>query len=90
MATQKIRCAIYTRKSTDEGLDHHRLHPLASVGVREPFHRSVRQYLEQQAARQGFRLLSTEKYVAPNVARNLAWSQSDTKYVAFVDVERTA
>ncbi len=45
----------------------------------------VRQYLEQQAARQGLQLFSTEKYVAPNVARNLAVAQVRTKYVAFVD-----
>jgi GT2 family glycosyltransferase len=45
----------------------------------------VRQYLEQQAARQSFRLISTEKYVAPNVARNLAAAEVRTKYVAFVD-----
>lgn len=44
----------------------------------------VRQYLEQQAARQSFRLFSTEKYVAPNVARNLAAAEVRTKYVAFV------
>jgi glycosyltransferase involved in cell wall biosynthesis len=45
----------------------------------------VRQYLEQQAARHSFRLLSTERYVSPNVARNLAAAQVRTKYVAFVD-----
>ncbi|MEX0678581.1 MAG: glycosyltransferase [Pirellulales bacterium] len=45
----------------------------------------VRQYLEQQAARRDFRLISTEKYVAPNVARNLAAALVRTKYVAFVD-----
>jgi GT2 family glycosyltransferase len=45
----------------------------------------VRQYLEQQAVRRGFRLISTEKYVAPNVARNLAAGVVRTRYVAFVD-----
>lgn len=45
----------------------------------------VRQYLEQRAARHGFRLISTEKYVAPNVARNLAAAEVRTKYVAYVD-----
>lgn len=44
----------------------------------------VRQYLEQQAARRGFQLVSTERYVAPNVARNLALDHVRTKYVAFV------
>jgi GT2 family glycosyltransferase len=45
----------------------------------------VRQYLEQRAARRGFRLISTEKYVAPNVARNLALAEVRTRYVAFVN-----
>jgi hypothetical protein len=45
----------------------------------------VRQYLEQQAARCGFRLISTEKFVAPNVARNLAATLVRTKYLALVD-----
>lgn len=45
----------------------------------------VRQYLEQQAARHGFRLVSTERFVAPNVARNLAAALAGTKYVAFID-----
>jgi GT2 family glycosyltransferase len=45
----------------------------------------VRQYLEQQAARRGFRLMSTERLVAPNQARNLGLAQVRTKYAALVD-----
>jgi cellulose synthase/poly-beta-1,6-N-acetylglucosamine synthase-like glycosyltransferase len=45
----------------------------------------VRQYLEQRAARHGFRLLSTERFLSPNEARNLAAAQIQTPYVAFVD-----
>lgn len=45
----------------------------------------VRQFLEQRAMRHGFRLISTERYVSPNVARNLALSRVRTKYVALVD-----
>jgi hypothetical protein len=45
----------------------------------------VRQYLEQQAARHGLRLVSTERYVTPNAARNLAAALVRTRYVAFVD-----
>jgi GT2 family glycosyltransferase len=45
----------------------------------------VRQYLEQQAVRRRFRLISTEKYVAPNAARNMAARLVRTRYVAFVD-----
>jgi glycosyltransferase involved in cell wall biosynthesis len=45
----------------------------------------VRQYLEQKASRHGVRLISTERHMAPNEARNLAAAQVRTKYVAFVD-----
>ncbi|REK19563.1 MAG: glycosyltransferase family 2 protein [Planctomycetota bacterium] len=44
----------------------------------------VRQFLEQRAARHRFRLLSTERYVSANEARNLAVAGVRTKYVAFV------
>jgi GT2 family glycosyltransferase len=45
----------------------------------------VRQYLEQRAARHGFRLISTERFLSPNEARNLAAAHVHTRYVAFVD-----
>jgi len=45
----------------------------------------VRQFLEQRAVRHGFRLISTERYLSPNAARNLALEHVHTKYVAFVD-----
>jgi glycosyltransferase involved in cell wall biosynthesis len=45
----------------------------------------VRQFLEQRALRHGFRLISTERYLNPNAARNVAFSHVSTKYVAFVD-----
>jgi hypothetical protein len=45
----------------------------------------VRQHLERQAVRHGFQLVSTERFIAPNVARNLAARHVQTRYVAFVD-----
>jgi GT2 family glycosyltransferase len=45
----------------------------------------VRQFLEQRAARHGFRLISTERYISPNAARNLAAAHTHTKYLALVD-----
>lgn len=45
----------------------------------------VRQFLEQRAARHGFRLISTERYLSPNAARNLAAAQVRTKYLALLD-----
>ncbi len=45
----------------------------------------TKRYLEQQAQAKGFRLIRTEKFLAPNQARNLALSEVDTKYVVFLD-----
>lgn len=45
----------------------------------------VRQFLEQRALRHGFQLISTERFLSPNAARNVALRHVRTKYVAFVD-----
>jgi cellulose synthase/poly-beta-1,6-N-acetylglucosamine synthase-like glycosyltransferase len=45
----------------------------------------VRQYLEQKASRHRVRLISTERFMAPNEARNLAAASARSKYIAFVD-----
>jgi GT2 family glycosyltransferase len=45
----------------------------------------VKEQLRRQADSHGFRLISTEHYLTPNVARNLAARHVETKYVAFVD-----
>ncbi len=45
----------------------------------------VRQFLEQRAVRHGFRLVSTERFLSPNEARNAALAHAPSKYVAFVD-----
>ncbi len=45
----------------------------------------VRQFLEQRARRHDFRLISTERFLSPNAARNVALKQVRTKYVALVD-----
>jgi len=45
----------------------------------------VRQFLEQRAVRHDFRLISTERFVSPNAARNVALKQVRTRYVALVD-----
>jgi GT2 family glycosyltransferase len=45
----------------------------------------VRQFLEQRAARHSFQLVSTERYISPNAARNLAAAHTRTKYLALVD-----
>lgn len=45
----------------------------------------VRQHLERRARRHRFQLVSTERYMAANEARNLAVAAVHTRYVAFVD-----
>lgn len=45
----------------------------------------MRRELEEQANRHDFRLIRRDRFLSPNVARNLAAAQVRTKYVAFVD-----
>lgn len=47
--------------------------------------RSVRDHLAAQAAEHGFRLVRTERYLAPNEARNLGFAHVDTPFTVFVD-----
>ena len=47
--------------------------------------RSVRNYLQQKSEDWGFELIRTERYLAPNQARNLGLAQADTDYVVFID-----
>ncbi len=45
----------------------------------------VKNYLEEQAKAQNFKLIRTEHYLSPNQARNIGLRAADTKYVVFVD-----
>lgn len=45
----------------------------------------VRDRLREEAARYGFRLLRTERYLSPNQARNLGLRHVRTPYVVFLD-----
>jgi glycosyltransferase involved in cell wall biosynthesis len=45
----------------------------------------VQRKLELKAARYDFQLIRRDRYLSPNVARNLAASQVRTKYVVFID-----
>ncbi len=47
--------------------------------------RPVAGYLATQARARGFRLIRTEHYLSPNEARNLGWSEVQTKYTVFMD-----
>jgi GT2 family glycosyltransferase len=45
----------------------------------------VRQYLQQQAQTNNFKIVRTEYYLSPNHARNIGLSHANTKYVVFID-----
>lgn len=47
--------------------------------------RTVRRYLQAAAAKYGFKLLRTERYLMPNQARNIGLAETDTRYVVFLD-----
>ncbi len=91
MAARRVTIAVVpherfslARRSLDSILEHRDPHTeLVYVDGGSP--PLVRQYLEQRAARHGFRLISTERYLSPNEARNLAAAHVQTRYVALVD-----
>ncbi len=57
--------------------------PLVYVDANSP--PAAARYIREQAARRGFTLLRTGRYLCSNEARNLALPYVRTKYVAFVD-----
>jgi len=59
--------------------------PFAFICVDGGSPRSTRRYLANESRRRGFRLIRTEHYLTPNEARNLALSEVETTYVAFID-----
>jgi hypothetical protein len=47
--------------------------------------RSIQRYLDEQSRLRGFKLIRTEEYLSPNLARNIGIGQVDTEYTVFVD-----
>jgi GT2 family glycosyltransferase len=45
----------------------------------------VKEYLEEEAQVKGFKLIRTNRYLAPNQARNIGLAHVNTKYVLFID-----
>jgi GT2 family glycosyltransferase len=46
---------------------------------------SIKRYLAEESRKRGFRLVRTNHYMSPNMARNLALRYVDSKYVVFID-----
>ncbi|MGE0730462.1 MAG: glycosyltransferase family 2 protein [Acidimicrobiia bacterium] len=46
---------------------------------------AVRKGIEERAARHGFRVVRSDRYLSPNEARNLGFAGVDTEFVVFVD-----
>jgi len=46
---------------------------------------SLRTFLAEESQRRGFRLISTDRYLSPNQARNLGWREVKSKYTVFID-----
>jgi GT2 family glycosyltransferase len=45
----------------------------------------LRTFLEEESRRRGFRIISVDRYLSPNRARNLGWREVKTKYTVFID-----
>ena len=45
----------------------------------------LRTFLKEESQRRGFRVISVDRYLSPNQARNLGWREVKTKYTVFID-----
>lgn len=45
----------------------------------------LRTFLKEESQRRGFRVISVDRYLSPNQARNLGWREAKTKYTVFID-----
>jgi len=64
------------------------------AGTETPFHlvyvdggspAGIQRYLQVESKRRGFRLIRSERYLAPTEARNLGLAEAHGKYVVFID-----
>ena len=74
----------YTRESL-ESIYQYTRYPFSLVYVDGNSPDKTQKYLAQQAEAKQFKLVRTEKYLAPNQARNIGLKYVNTKYVVFVD-----
>ena len=45
----------------------------------------LRTFLNEESQRRNFRVISVDRYLSPNQARNLGWREVKTKYTVFID-----
>jgi GT2 family glycosyltransferase len=45
----------------------------------------LRAIIKEESERRGFRVISVDRYLSPNQARNLGWHEVKTKYTVFID-----
>ena len=74
----------YTQESLESIYQHTNI-PFKLIYVDGYSPTRIKQYLEIESKEKGFRLISTEKYVSPNQARNIALNYVDTEYVVFIN-----
>ncbi|MDJ0690792.1 MAG: glycosyltransferase [Xenococcaceae cyanobacterium MO_188.B32] len=74
----------YTRPALESIYENTRI-PFSLVYVDGNSPGKVQRYLQAQAEEKGFRLVRSERYLAPNQARNIGLSYVKTKYLVFVD-----
>ncbi|MFW6358278.1 MAG: glycosyltransferase family 2 protein, partial [Chroococcales cyanobacterium] len=74
----------YTQKSL-ESIYEYTPYPFKLVYVDGGSPTQIKHYLEEQSRLKGFKLIRTQEYLSPNLARNIGISQVDTEYTVFVD-----
>ncbi|NJN20871.1 MAG: glycosyltransferase [Leptolyngbya sp. RL_3_1] len=72
-------------KASLESIYAHTQIPFQLIYVDGGSPRDVHNYLQQKSTEQGFQLIRTESFLAPNQARNLGLAQAKTDYVVFID-----
>ncbi|WP_019505742.1 glycosyltransferase family 2 protein [Pleurocapsa sp. PCC 7319] len=60
-------------------------HPFSLVYIDGNSPEKIKQYLEQKAVENQFKLIRTEQYLSPNQARNIGLKHVKTKYLVFLD-----
>lgn len=77
-------CFSYAKESLDSIYKHTNI-PFELVYIDAGSPKSVQKYLVRAAAKYGFTLIRSDRFLTPNQSRNLGLTQITTDYVVFVD-----